>query len=121
VPKNINWRLANNPWLTGLKTDPSKGVRGGPLPCGKYSLKVNPNRKSKKNPNQVITWIDLIPDSSNFMANRADFAIHGHGEEGSNGCIVPVNPLDLQKLYEAVSKAPGETLSVVAGDLSNTA
>lgn len=52
----------------------------GPLPQGTYFLQLH---ESKAN------WIRLIPSAGNEMFGRTGFAIHGRGNIGSHGCIVP--------------------------------
>lgn len=104
-------RVANNPWLTAQAEGP--GVIGGPIPCGRYRLEVDPQRH---------LWIKLIPDPSNHIAYRpGSFAIHGHGPIGSHGCIVPVDPVDLRLLYDAVKASNGASVSVVAGEIQDRA
>jgi hypothetical protein len=125
-PDHSNPRVANNPYLVGLAFDEAKGIAGGPLPCGKYLLRPDLHRRSKKHPNVIIKWIDLVPDAKTTMGPRTGgFAIHGHGERGSDGCIVPVHAEDLNSLYYAVlehtkTKTGDIELSVIAGQLDNS-
>ena len=124
-PDNSVREVANNPYRTGQTLNEAKNIVGGPLPCGNYQLKPDLNRHSKKHPKIKIRWINLEPDSSAMLGSRSGgFAIHGHGERGSDGCIVPVNPRDLEDLFNAVlsyaqAKAVRVTMQVVAGDLSS--
>ena len=107
----VNQAVANNPYRTGQKLKKSRGVVGGPIPCGRYEMRVDLSKTSK--------WIRLVPHASNFMAGRGGFAIHGRGPRGSDGCIVPVVYAELVSLWNAVKENNGGTLEVVAGDLSS--
>lgn len=118
--------IVNNPYLIGQEKDDAKGIAGGPLPCGRYFLRPDLHRHSHKHPKILIKWIDLIPDATAAMGTRKRFAIHGHGEIGSDGCIVPVEATHLNDLYYAVldeiRMRKGEVeLSVVAGELDDGA
>lgn len=62
----------------------SDGVRGGPLPPGRYLLHP-PAAHPRLGPASF-----LEPDPANAMLGRDDFWIHGPGPRGSDGCIVPV-------------------------------
>ena len=77
----VNWRLQNNPLATHIGGKRSAGTHNfGPIPMGRYTLKPHETRKN---------WIRLHPDKENIMHQRAGFAIHGQGQTGSHGCIVP--------------------------------
>jgi hypothetical protein len=103
----------------------AKDIAGGPLPCGAYLLRPDLNRRSKTDPKKTIKWIDLVPAQSTQMGRRTGgFAIHGHGAEGSNRCIVPSNANDLNDLFYAVlhqlkSRSGEVSLNVVAGELDD--
>jgi hypothetical protein len=78
--------IVNNPFFTRMKLKGHKETDyAGPLPMGLYTLE-----KHKSKPN----WIRLIPSTNNVMFNRDGFAIHGKGQRGSDGCIVP-NDFDI--------------------------
>ena len=106
--------LANNPYMSGVKL--SKDNPGGSLPMGQYELKTHEKRKN---------WIRLNPSAGTFMKGRDGFAIHGRGQRGSDGCIVPEafnDVLSIHALCAAREKAgrPPPTLEVVAiGDLDH--
>lgn len=113
----INNLIANNPFLTGIKLDERKkaqGSVGGALPMGTYVLQLH---ETKKN------WIRLNPINVPNMHERAGFAIHGRGQRGSDGCIVPNDFQIVLKLCELVKarkdkKLPNVLLKVYAvGDL----
>ena len=112
--KAVHPILANNPFLTNVKL--SKDTPGGALPLGLYELKTHEKRKY---------WIRLNPLAGNSMKGRAGFAIHGRGQRGSDGCIVPEafdNVLTIHALCAAREKAgrAAPTLEVMAvGDLDH--
>jgi hypothetical protein len=124
-PDRSNPHVANNPYFVGQVLNEKKKISGGPLPCGTYQLSPDLHRRSKKPPHSIIKWIDLVPDAKTIMGSRTGhFAIHGHGERGSDGCIVPVDPKDLNTFYYAVldhikSKSGGIDLNVLAGQLDD--
>ena len=112
--KAVHPILANNPYLTGVKL--AKNTPGGSLPLGSYELKTHEKRKN---------WIRLNPVAGTSMKGRSGFAIHGRGQRGSDGCIVPEafeNVLSIHALCAAREKAgrAPPTLEVVAiGDLDH--
>ncbi len=71
----------------------SSSIAGGPLIMGKYKLKTH---ESKQN------WIRLVPFTENNMHGRDGFAIHGRGQRGSDGCIVPTDFSVVQLIYSLV-------------------
>jgi hypothetical protein len=92
IPHAHNGIIMNNPFLTGVKLDENnKNSMGGPLPMGYYILQPHEYK---------INWIRLNPCSGNFMNKRNGFAIHGRGQRGSDGCIVPKDFSIVQKLYK---------------------
>lgn len=108
----VNPMLANNPYATGVKL--SDDIPGGPLPLATYELRTHETRAN---------WIRLVPLQGQHLKGRSGFAIHGRGQRGSDGCIVPLDfrhVLLIHRLVkreeEAGRRAP--TLEVVAiGDL----
>ena len=77
----VNWHLQNNPLATHVGGKRSDGTHNfGPIPIGRYTLQIHETR-----PN----WVRLVADKTNVMHERAGFAIHGQGQTGSHGCIVP--------------------------------
>ena len=104
----VNPLLANNPYATGVK---KKGTTpGGPTIMGKYQLKTHESKQK---------WIRLVPFAENVMHGRAGFAIHGRGNRGSDGCIVPTDFNVVQSIYSLVeareqANKPAPTLAVVA-------
>ncbi|MYZ49937.1 DUF2778 domain-containing protein [Propylenella binzhouense] len=109
----VNQVLANNPYLTGVKK--SDKTPGGAIPMRSFELRTHENRKN---------WIRLVPLKGENLGGRDGFAIHGRGQRGSDGCIVPTdfhNVLLIYKLVKAREDAnkPAPTLAVVAiGDLT---
>jgi hypothetical protein len=106
-----NWRLQNNPLATHVGGKRSAGTHNfGPIPNGRYALQVHETRTN---------WVRLVPEEKNIMYERRDFAIHGRGQVGSHGCIVPSDfgvVLRLIALLQARASrgAPAPTLEVVA-------
>jgi hypothetical protein len=107
-PGVIEYLRANNPYATHVKKTSS--VAGGPLPVSTYMLKTHELRAN---------WIRLLPIDTAAMHGRTGFAIHGRGQRGSDGCIVPSDFPVVQLLYKLVKAReeagkPAPTLSVVA-------
>jgi len=86
-----NFFLKNNALATHVH---SGGHTFGPLPQGYYYMYPHEDRKK--------TMVRLDPFKSNVMHKRSGFLIHGRGEIGSHGCIVPYDFADVQKIYNAV-------------------
>lgn len=98
TPGASNSIIVNNPFLTGLKLNVAKkneGSVGGALPMGIYSLSLHENKKN---------WIRLNPVNVVNMKGRDGFAIHGRGERGSDGCIVPSDFEVVKKLCELLAE-----------------
>ena len=91
--------LANNPFSTGVKL--TKDNPGGTLPLGTYELKTHESRKN---------WIRLNPTAGTSMKGRAGFAIHGRGQRGSDGCIVPASSTERTRLNKAVRDFDGKVI-----------
>lgn len=104
--------IANNPFATRIKLSPS--VPGGPLPLCRFTLQIHETRQN---------WIRLLPAPGQNLGGRSGFAIHGRGERGSDGCIVPMNFEVVKQLHRltaarAAAQQPAPTLQVIAtGDL----
>lgn len=77
-----NWWLANNPLATHVKLSHDKTRPGGPLPMGRYDVRVHPTKAH---------WLRLEPHDVAAMQGRDGMAIHGRGPRGSDGCIVPTD------------------------------
>lgn len=106
----LNWWLANNPFARRVKLPDDKSHPGGPLPYGTYELVLR-----EKRPN----WLRLVPRDTSAMHGRSGMAIHGRGNRGSDGCIVPTDfavVLRVCKLVKAreAAKGPRVRLNVVA-------
>ena len=98
----VNPLLANNPYATGVK---KKGTTpGGPTIMGKYHLKTHESKQK---------WIRLVPFAENVMHGRAGFAIHGRGNRGSDGCIVPALRGERLRLNKAVHDFQGTVVLLV--------
>lgn len=94
----------NNPLKTRQKK--KAGVRGGPLPAGEYTIS-SPFRHGN-----LGLCAFLEPKDAKMMGDRGGFFIHGRGKHGSDGCIVPLNPLEFQNLMSGLTKDKGGSLSV---------
>ena len=106
--------LKNNPFSTKLKaTEGKEGSVGGTLPLGIYSMEPYPVARTDR-----ANWVRLVPDSRTPQHGRTDFALHGRGKVGSQGCIVPLDG-SAKKIVAAVKAYGGRngrapTLAVVA-------
>ncbi len=110
VPGWVAGDVVNNPYMTGLaERDTKSGHRhGGPIPAGLTTIAgPRPTTKGKGR------WATLVPDPRNAMMHRSGFAIHGRGKHGSDGCIVPTNPADFQRLMDALEVDGGGDLYVL--------
>lgn len=106
VTENIS--LANNSLATHIGGKRSQGTHNyGPIPRGKYWLKIHESRNN---------WIRLIPNNNNVMHGRTGFAIHGRGQVGSHGCLVPENFQIIPKMIQILKSNPNKkyTLEVVS-------
>jgi hypothetical protein len=85
-----NWYLQNN----ALATHIHHGAHSyGPLPQGYYYMHPHESHAH---------MVRLDPFASNMMFGRSGFLIHGRGQIGSHGCIVPYNFGDVLKICGAV-------------------
>jgi hypothetical protein len=100
--------LVNNPYMTAQRQ--VTGVRGGPIPLGKYTIK-------KPEPWHGGKAAHLVPeDPKNFLertGRSGGFLIHARGPLGSDGCIVPLNHVQFLGLIEGLTKDDGGTLMVL--------
>jgi len=99
---------ANNPYMEAFKTVAKAGkghVHGGPIPPGKYTIKKPGHDK------HLGLSAELVHPHWKPMG-RDGFFIHGRGPHGSDGCIVPVNAHQFQKLMTALTLSNGGTLIV---------
>jgi hypothetical protein len=88
---SVNPLLANNPYGTGVKKRGDRqGEEGGAIPMRKFELKTH---ESKQN------WIRLVPLKGEDLGKRDGFAIHGRGQRGSDGCIVPMDFHNVLLIY----------------------
>jgi hypothetical protein len=87
-----NWYLVNNPLAIGVHHG---AHQYGPLPIGKYSMYPHESANLK---------VRLDPFPTNVMYGRGSFEIHGHGQIGSHGCIVPQDPHVLYRICHAVKQ-----------------
>ena len=106
---NVGNKLLQNNWLSSQVNLKDAGI-GGTLPLGRYAM--TPHEKKLK-------WVRLTPLEGTYMGNRAGMAIHGRGARGSDGCIVPLQIGEAQKIRQMVEKyiianKSNPTLDVVA-------
>ncbi|MGD9509176.1 MAG: hypothetical protein AB7I59_16070 [Geminicoccaceae bacterium] len=109
----VNLFLANNPFSTAVRKTASNP--GGAIPLARFLLQTHETR-----PN----WIRLVPMANENLHGRSGFAIHGRGQRGSDGCIVPSDFHNVLLIHSLVRQReatgrPAPTLQVVAiGELS---
>lgn len=96
---------ANSPYSTGVTENEKKGIRGGPLPTGSYSIGI-PASHGKLGLSAPLTY------HSKFKVRSGGFYIHGQGPKGSDGCIV-VPHEHFQSLMDALKKSGGGHLQVL--------
>ena len=101
----------NSPYHTGQKMDRHKGVRGGPLPLGRYRIEA-PERSR----GYLAAALHPMAGNAAFAratGGRSGFLIHGRGTIGSDGCIVPTDPVALHNLMDALTASQGGMLTVL--------
>ena len=110
-------QATNNPYRTGQATNEAKSIRGGPIPGGRYIIKKpvkwHGSKAARLEPLSPMTFFKRTGRSGGFL-------IHGRGPMGSDGCLVPVNPSEFQRLMEGLEKDDGGTLWVLetmSGDM----
>jgi|SRR5581483_2838265 len=99
----------NNPYMEALKTVGSgkQHVHGGPIPPGSYKIE-----KPGKHPHLGLSArLDHLTKKPPM--GRDGFFIHGRGPHGSDGCIVPLDATDFQKLMKNLEATDGGSLVVV--------
>jgi hypothetical protein len=94
------------------KADGSFVQRGGTLPPGHYRCHFVEAHPVFGDCIQLVQTRDALAIHSPFSPypiphGRAGFFIHGAGPKGSDGCIVPANEYDRQKLNAAVRDFTG--------------
>ena len=85
--------------------------RGGPLPHGAYRINTpaNHNFGTAAKPHMVHAC-ELIPTNQQ-MYGRNDFFIHGQGQLGSDGCIVPLHGR-VGEVFQLIAEHGGGWLQV---------
>ena len=96
-PDGIHGNRKYVSWDPATRPDSRTGRRGGPIPSGWYRVeepKHNVFYESDGTKEHVYSSA-LIPYSGpgGPVINRRGFYIHGQGQKGSDGCIVPTKPL----------------------------
>ncbi len=95
--------------------------RGGTLPSGHYLCHYIAHHPKF----HECIWLQRCLDAASVSSpaslhsiahNRGDdFFIHGRGEHGSDGCIVPKDPQQRLALNAAIKSFPGKTYVHVVG------
>ena len=101
--------VANNVLKMGQKTNHAKGIHGGPLPIGRYTISA-----AAQHPHLGLS-ARLTPTTGGLtfgMLDRSGFLIHGRGSHGSDGCIVPVTAAEFQRLMKELKAISGGELTV---------
>jgi hypothetical protein len=101
-----------------VKKNGKKIQRGGPLPPGDYEcVYVEHHPKFHEcvylKPTATALAIHTVFASMAIPHARGGFYIHGRGQEGSDGCIVPAVRAERLKLNAAVAKHPGTMMKVI--------
>jgi hypothetical protein len=94
------------------------GVNGGPLPPGLYICHYTTNGPGGKSIRLEPTMAALFQVDQGLTVHwyhRGGFYIHGRGPIGSEGCIVPENEADRQRLNNAI-KSCAETVMLRVQD-----
>jgi hypothetical protein len=104
--KPSDYGAVNNPFSIDQKMNDARGIRGGTIPAGGYTI-----GKPYKHP-RLGKAAFLDPDKSNQTFNRGGFFIHGRGVQGSDGCLVPLDPSEFQQLMAGLTKDAGGRLVV---------
>ena len=103
----------------------SAGNRGGPIPAGLYLAKYcgqHPHLGLCAQLDQTISSLIQADYDSSIgfrVTPRGGFYLHGAGPKGSDGCIVPANKIDLERLLTAIKAAAGPVLVVVHSEGMN--
>jgi hypothetical protein len=95
---------ANNPYSTGVKLDEIRGVRGGPLPTGSYTI-LPPSHHGHLGLAARLNYAHA------FQYRDGGFYIHGQGPKGSDGCIV-VPDEHFQDFMQRLKESHGGHLTV---------
>lgn len=102
--------VVNNVWETNRKTDHANGIHGGPIPIHKYRIHP-PSNHPRLGLSAQLT--PMATDWTLGMFNRDAFFIHGRGQHGSDGCIVPIDREDFRTLMTALRTSRGGVLRVL--------
>ena len=91
-----------------------RDVAGGPLPPGKYKMVYQKSHRvfGKCIYLEPIQIEEMIPGITEFK-KRNGFFVHGRGDRGSDGCIVPFDPSQRKKLNSAIAMSPSDVELVV--------
>lgn len=101
--------------------DKRHNVRGGPLPPGAYVCEYVAHHstyhecihlKGSESSRAIFSPFARLP-IWHGRPKDGDFYVHGRGDKGSDGCIVPEIPAERKRLNAALKKNPGTVLSVI--------
>jgi hypothetical protein len=95
--------VVNNPTMTSRAANRGEGIRGGPLPIGRYKICAPEAHE------HLGRCARLDPSDATLL--RRTFYVHGPGPLGSDGCIVPTRRFT--ELMRALEESRGGTLEVV--------
>jgi hypothetical protein len=96
---------ANNPYDYALQEDDEAGIRGGPIPPGRYKI-LPPSHHPKKH--FLCARLEPLQPLPN---HRGGFLIHGQGRKGSDGCIV-LRDDDFHPMMSRLARSRGGMLVV---------
>jgi len=100
----------NNVYRTGQLTRTDRGIRGGPIPTGKYTIR----RPSRWHGGRAARLEPADPIGFQKTTGRSGgFLIHGRGPLGSDGCLVPLLSAQFHALMDGLEKDDGGTLWVL--------
>ncbi len=100
TPGAIQPGIMNNPFAMCLKTDHARGIHGGPLPFGGYTI-ATPTVHPHLGLSARLTPIARTAPVG--MCGRDGFYIHGCGPHGSDGCIVQAAAVTFQTLMHLLT------------------
>ena len=94
--------LVNNVFSAGVKHT-TKDTVGGSLPIGFYQ--ITPHEKKER---QKLCMTRRTPLDVPNLHNRDGLLIHGRGQRGSDGCVVPLDFEVVQDIYHCAVKRQQE-------------